>query len=158
MLIVADTSALLALVACDGLPLLDALFQEIRVPPAVFRECTVPGKPGAEHLDRYLCTRVTEIDLSAYVIAATGLGRGELEAMALHKCLHADRLLVDDSRARKIAQFNAIAIIGSVGVLLQAKKHALIPTIRSPMEAIQAAGIHIGEQLFTEALRLAGEA
>jgi predicted nucleic acid-binding protein len=41
MLIVADTSALLALVACDGLPLLDVLFQEIRVPLAIFRECTV---------------------------------------------------------------------------------------------------------------------
>jgi predicted nucleic acid-binding protein len=54
MLVVADTSSLVALAACEGLALLDTLFQEVRIPPAVFRECTVPGKPQAERLDRYL--------------------------------------------------------------------------------------------------------
>ena len=43
MLVVADTSALLALVACDGLTLLDELFAEVRVPMAVWRECTISG-------------------------------------------------------------------------------------------------------------------
>jgi predicted nucleic acid-binding protein len=46
MLVVADTSALVALAACQQLHLLEVLFDEIRVPPAVHRECTVPGKPG----------------------------------------------------------------------------------------------------------------
>jgi predicted nucleic acid-binding protein len=47
MLIVADTPALLALAACEGLDLLDVLFREVRVPPAVFQECTEAGKPGS---------------------------------------------------------------------------------------------------------------
>jgi predicted nucleic acid-binding protein len=46
MLIVADTSALLALASCDSLSFLDILFEEVRVPSAVFEECAVPGKPG----------------------------------------------------------------------------------------------------------------
>jgi hypothetical protein len=33
MLVIADTSALIALAACDALPLLDHLFQDVRVPP-----------------------------------------------------------------------------------------------------------------------------
>lgn len=41
MLVIADTSALLALAACDGLVLLDTLFADVRVPRAVFAECTV---------------------------------------------------------------------------------------------------------------------
>lgn len=157
MLIVADTSALLALAVCDSLSLLDAIFQEIRVPPAVFRECTVSGKPEAERLQHYLHNKVAEVDLTAYVIAAAGLGCGELEAMALYKRLHADRLLLDDNRARKIARFNAIEVIGSIGVLLLAKDCGLIPAVRPRLDAVHAAGIYLSEQLAIEALRLAGE-
>ncbi len=86
MLVVADTSALLALAACESLELLDALFHEVRVPPAVFRECTEAGKPSADVLGSYLRERVAEVNLEAFVIAAAGLGRGELEAMALGRC------------------------------------------------------------------------
>jgi hypothetical protein len=41
----ADTSALLALAACESLPLLDALFQEVRVPgrPTGFSSSTPSG-------------------------------------------------------------------------------------------------------------------
>lgn len=157
MRIVTDTSALLALCACDGLPLLDTLFQEVRVPQAVFLECTVPGKPSAEKLGAYLAGKVEEIDLSGFVIASSGLGRGELEAMALYKRWQADRLLMDDQRARKLAALNDVAVIGSLGVLLLAKSKGYIPNIRPSLDAIKRAGIFLGEGLFAEALRMAGE-
>ena len=75
MRIVADTSALLALYSCEGLPLMDKLFSEIRVPQAVFDECTVAGKPGDDMLGIYLKGKVERIDLSGFVIASTGRGR-----------------------------------------------------------------------------------
>jgi hypothetical protein len=115
MLIVADTSALVALAACQRLHLLEVLFDEIRVPPAVHRECTMPGKPGAEALDECLSGKVAEVALSEFVIAVPGLGQGELEAMALYRKLLADELLLDDQRARKVARFNGMRVIGSVG-------------------------------------------
>lgn len=158
MLVVADSSALLALAACDGLALLDQLFKEVRVPPAVFRECTVAGKPEAERLEGYLEGKAVDVDLSGFIIAAIGLGKGELEAMALYKHLHADRLLVDDYRARKVAQVNGINVVGSLGVLLRAKEQGLIPEVRFQIQAIQAAGIRFGQQLIAEVLELAGEA
>jgi len=157
MLIVADTSALVALAACDALSLLDQLFQEVRVPPAVLRECTVPGKPEAERLGEYLKDKVSKVDLGELVIAVAGLGQGELEAMALYKRLHADRLLVDDHRARRVASVNGIAVVGSLGVLLLAKESGLLPKIRPVLAVIEAAGVHYSEQLISEALRLAGE-
>lgn len=83
MLVVADTSALLALAACEGLGLLDQLFQEVRVPSAVFQVCTETRKPGADVLGTYLRERVIQVNLADFVIATAGLGRGELEAMAL---------------------------------------------------------------------------
>jgi predicted nucleic acid-binding protein len=158
MLVVADTSALLALAACNGLQFLDALFREVRVPRAVYRECTVPGKPGALCLAEYLAGKIDDIRLSDFVIAAAGLGQGELEAMALYKRLQADRLLIDDSRARKVAMINGAVVIGSVGVLILAKDEGLLPTIRPALEAIRQSGIYLGETLIAEALSIAGEA
>jgi predicted nucleic acid-binding protein len=156
-LVVADTSALVALAACDSLSLLDNLFQEVRVPRSVLRECVVPGKPEAERLEGYLQGKVVEIDLTDFVIAVAGLGRGELEAMALCKHLHADRLLVDDHRARKVARLNGIEVIGSLGTLLWAKESGLISRVGPLLTAIQGAGVHYAQQLVDEALRLAGE-
>ena len=157
MLIVADTSALLALTACDGLPLLDALFGDVRVPPAVFHECAIPGKPEAERLEDYLRGKVERVEPSDFLISPAGLGRGELEAMALYKRLGADRLLLDDARARKIARLNAIEMVGSVGVLLLAKSEGLIESVRPRLESIRAAGIYLGEGLVSAALRATGE-
>ena len=157
MRVVADTSALLALYSCGGLPLLDRLFQEVRVPQAVFDECTVAGKPGKEKLDIYLKDKVEGIELSGFMIASSGLGRGELEALALYKRWQADRLLIDDHRARKLAALNGVAVIGSLGVLLLAISKGHIVSIRPSIDSIRQAGIYLGDGLVAEALLLAGE-
>lgn len=157
MLVVADTSALVALRACGGLAWLDVLFREVRVPAAVLAECRIPGKPGAAELESYLHDKVLPVDLADFVIAAPGLGRGELEAMALYKRIHADRLLLDDGRARKVARLAQIAVVGSLGVALLAKAKGLIPQVRPALKSIEEAGIHLGAGLIREALELAGE-
>jgi uncharacterized protein len=157
MLVVADTSALVALAACNTLTLLDQLFKEVRVPVAVFEECTVIGKPESARLGVYLQGKVVEVDIHELVIAAGRLGQGELEAMALYRSLRADFLLVDDHRARKVARLNGMEVVGSLGMLLRAKEAGLIPEIRPLIAFIQAAGVHYGDQLVANTLRLAGE-
>jgi predicted nucleic acid-binding protein len=97
------------------------------------------------------------VDLEAFVIAAAGLGRGELEALALYKRLGADRLLLDDSRARKVARLNGVQVVGSAGVLLLAKSEGLIPSIQPLLSQIQAAGIYLSPTLVSEVLHLADE-
>ena len=158
MLVVADSSALLALAACDCLTVLDALFEDVRVPGAVFRECTVQGKPPTDMLRTYLQDRVDDVDLMEFVVAASGLGQGELEAMALYKRLRADRLLIDDGRARRVARINGVEVIGSVGVLVLAKSQNLVPAVGPLLDRIISAGNHVSEGLVSEALRLSGEA
>jgi uncharacterized protein len=58
MLIIADSSALVALAVCDGLPLVDRLFEAVKVPQAVFDEVIVEGKPAAEVLRAYLASGI----------------------------------------------------------------------------------------------------
>lgn len=124
----------------------------------MLRECTEAGKPGADVLESYLRDRAAEVDLESFVIAAAGLGRGELEAMALYRRLGADRLLLDDGRARKVARFNGIQVVGSAGVLLLAKSEGLVKAVLPLLKQIQGAGIYLSEPLVSEVLDLAGEA
>jgi uncharacterized protein len=74
MLIIADSSSLVALTLCDGLRLLDQLFEEIKVPQAVFNEVVVQGKPAAESLRAYLSGKTVRVDLANVVVTSSGLG------------------------------------------------------------------------------------
>ncbi len=87
--------------------------------------------------------KVVSADLTVYVINAGGLGRGELEAMALYKQLQADYLLIDDRRARKVAQFNQITITGSQGILLLAKQQGFITHVKPFLEQLRTSNIRI---------------
>jgi hypothetical protein len=115
------------------------------------------GQARAAALGEYLSGKVAEVALSEFVIAVTGLGQGELEAMALYRKLLADELLLDDQRARKVARFNGMRVIGSVGVLLAARQRGHIQALRPLLESIRRSGIHISDALVAQALRLAGE-
>ncbi|MFI0399227.1 MAG: DUF3368 domain-containing protein [Thiolinea sp.] len=157
MLVVADSSALVSLAVCDGLHWLDIRFQQVRVPTAVFNECTIAGKPKADTLRQYLQDKTIYVDRSETIITPSGLGDGELEAMSLYKHLHADSLLIDDRRARKVAIFNHLNTIGSVGMLIWAKDNGHVATIRPSLLAIQQSGVFLSDAVLQEALQLVGE-
>ena len=157
MLIVADSSALVALALCGGLELLNRLFEDVRVPQAVYDEVAVEGKAAAQALQVYLQGKVVSVPLDQVVITGAGLGRGEIEAMALYKSSHADYLLIDDNRARKVARLNQINITGSQGILLLAKHRGLIAQVRPYLERLEDTEIRISKRLIERTLALAGE-
>lgn len=157
MLVVADSSALLALATCRALDVLTLIYEDVRVPQAVYYEITAPDKPYGAVLSAFLAERVVAIDMSHWVLAAGGLGQGELEAMALYRQLAADALLIDDRRARVIAEHNGIVCIGALGVLLLAKHRAHIQRVAPYVEALRASPLYYSEALLTTVLALAGE-
>jgi uncharacterized protein len=157
MLIVADSSALVALALCGGLELLDRLFEDVRVPQAVYDEVVVEGKAAAQVLQVYLQGKVVAVLLDHVVITGAGLGLGEIEAMALYKSARADCLLIDDGRARKVARLNQISITGSQGILLLAKHRGFISSVQPYLERLQGTGIRISERLIQRTLALAEE-
>jgi predicted nucleic acid-binding protein len=97
------------------------------------------------------------VDPSRWVLAAGGLGRGEIEAMALYKELSADVLLIDDHRARAIAEYNQINCIGALGFLLIAKKDGKINDIKPYIQKLQQSSMYYGDELLNKVLKLAGE-
>jgi predicted nucleic acid-binding protein len=157
VILVADSSALIALSVCNALQFLDVLFKEIKVPKAVFDEVTVEGEKESIELSKYLKDKIESVSMEDYVITDFSIGEGDLEAMALYKKLGADKLLVDDKRARKLAQLNGMNIIGSLGILLIAKEKKLIEKIKPYVEIIKGSDIYISEELIDSVLELAGE-
>lgn len=157
MLVIADSSALVALAISQSLDLLTTLYGSIKVPQAVYDEVVEPKKYQASTLAIFLEKRVIPANLNRFVFNAGGLGQGELEAMALYKEHNADFLLIDDRRARTIAEHNQINCIGSLGVLLSAKNYGLITTVKPAIEKLRNSSVYFGDELLAKVLELAGE-
>ena len=157
MILIADSSAMVALSICNSLHLLDQLFNEVLVPQAVFDECTRPDKPEAIALKNYLADKVHQVDMEHFVYLDAYADLGESEAMVLYKQKSADKLLIDDRRGRKVAKINKINVIGSLGVLVSAKKQGLIPAVAPLIEQIANSRIYLDPALIATVLELADE-
>ena len=157
MIIIADSSPLVALALCDCLDILDALFGEVRVSQAVYEEVTVGNKAGSVKLAHYLQNRVKEVDIDLHIIGGDTIDKGELTSIALYKRLNADYLLIDEKAGRKIAQINQVKIIGSLGVLIEAKRKNMIPLLNPYIEILRTSKTHFSEELLNYALTAVGE-
>ncbi len=157
MILIADASALIALACCDSLDLLEALFGNVLVPTTVFYEVTTPDKPQSARLQSYLKDKIRTVDMHRYIYLDAFADAGETEAMLLYKEITADYLLIDDKRGRKVAKINQIKTIGSLGVLLQAKRVGLIPHIAPLLKQIAASPVFISDSLIQTVLEIAGE-
>lgn len=157
MILVADASELIALAFCDSLNLLDAIFGNVLVPTTIFNEVTATDKPQSALLQSYLKDKIRRVDMQWYIYLDVFADAGETEAMLLYKEITADYLLIDDKRGRKIAKINQINTIGSLGVLLQAKRFGLIPHIAPLLEQIAASPVYLSESLIQTVLELADE-
>ena len=157
MILIADSSALIALSVCDSLELLDQLFSEVIVPQAVYEEVIKPEKPEAIPLQNYLKDKVVEVDMSHFVYLDAFADAGENEAMLLYKQKSADKLLIDDKRGRKVAKINEINTIGSLGVLLTAKQKGLIQEVKPYIDKIKESRVFLSQSLIQIVLEIAKE-
>ncbi len=151
-LVVSNTSPLIGLERIGQLHLLQQLFGVVVVPPAVVREigATTTLPKGIEQRD--LTQTVGPRILSA------SLGAGESEAISLALEYHARVINLDDRPARRLAQVLHLPVIGTVGVLLAAKRQKLLPVLRPSLDALVQHDFRIGQQLYEQVLRDAGEA
>ncbi|MGD0961957.1 MAG: DUF3368 domain-containing protein [Methylomonas sp.] len=157
MILVADSSALIALSACNSLYLLEKLFGAVIVPETVYLETTQPNKKEAQALRIFLQDKVRKVDLRGYVFLDAFADAGETEAMLLYKQISADKLLIDDQRGRKVAKINQISIIGSLGILLAAKEKGLVDEVAPLLQQIEQSDIYLSPRLLATVLELAGE-
>lgn len=157
MILIGDSSALIALAVCDVLDLLTDLYGDVYVPQAVYSEITQGDRPESDKLRQYLREKVKKVNMDNYVYLDAYADIGETEAMLLYKQLSADILLVDDKKGRKIAKMNNIEVIGSLGILLKAKKAGLLSEVSSSLDRLKNSYIYLDQSLINEVIKLAGE-
>ena len=126
MIIVADTSPLNYLVLIREIELLPSLFGQVIIPQAVWAELHAPGTPDVVREWADSAPSWLEIRSASFIDPGIKLGLGEAEAICLAAELHADQLLVDDRKARKIAIALGLAVAGTLNFLEAAARRDMV--------------------------------
>jgi predicted nucleic acid-binding protein len=66
-------------------------------------------------------------------------------------------LLTDDQRARVAAGRMGIRVMGTLGVLLEARRRSIVPSIRPLLERLEATGMYLSPQIIIQVLKDAYE-
>lgn len=160
-LIVADAGPLIALAVGGVLPACVQMLGGLAVPEAVLLECTAdPSAPGAAVIEE-LCN-TTSIDIVPHALLtpldaalAQGLGSGELAVLA-YAAEHGLLALIDERRARKIAQRLNVAVIGSGTLLAQMAQLGLLVNLEPVFTAWQKHGYFVSPAVQAQIVQLAG--
>jgi len=153
MIVVSDTSPVTALLAVGKTELLKQLFGEVIIPSAVEIELL------RTHTKLPAWLRVQPLQNFAKAnLYARSVDRGEAEAIALAEELHADHLLIDERKGRRLAQQQGLPVVGLLGVVLLARRAKLISSARELLEELdREAGIYLTDELKEAALKTVGE-
>ena len=155
MNIVSDSSPLIALAKIGKLNLLE---HEIIIPKAVFEEITRSRRAYARELYTWGKSRVSVVkNKQAVKYLELVLDRGEAEVIVLAEELKADAVLIDDLKARKTAMLRGLTVIGTIGVLLDAKERGLVDDVKPLLDELIRKKIRISRELYNHALELAQE-
>lgn len=154
MIIVADSLPLIDLALIDKLELLEKIYQELYVPAAVFDEVAQTEKPFAKELKLFLSGKIKNVENRLAVeMLSSDIGAGEAEAIVLALEQHPSVVLIDDLKARRFAKMNNLSVIGTMGILLKAKKDGLIQEVKP----LLLKEIRISTKIIDMTLQAAGE-
>ena len=126
--------------------------------PLVFHTVFAPPTVAAEVRSSLTWLTVQTVENSAFVAALkTQMDEGEAEAIALAVELDNVILILDDKKARRVAQQIGLKVIGTVGMLLRAKNQGVITEIKPLLTELVQVDFRITNAIIQEALRLSGE-
>ena len=161
MRVVSNTSPLSNLAAIDHIDLLQQIYPQILIPPAVHAELIRFSKiqPAI-----YTCLKSGFLEICQPTNTALiqtlnqPLDLGEAEAIALAVEIQADRLLIDESLGRGIAETYTLKIRGILGILVNAKEQGLLIEVKPLLDdLIETASFRVSNELYERILQAAGE-
>jgi predicted nucleic acid-binding protein len=157
--VVVDTTPIIALSLAGRLDLLQTLYRQVVIPPAVRSELEAGGerRPGAAELAAASWIETVGLEDPGRAELLADLNRGEAEVIALAQERRARLVIIDERLGRLHAQRLGLPVTGTLGLVLRAKADGLVPAVRPIVETLQEGGIYLGARLVEEALRLAGE-
>jgi uncharacterized protein len=169
MIVVSDTSPILSLALIGRLELLRDLYGTITIPEAVRSELVTTDQGGAREVAQadWIITRSTRtasrngasVDPDVVLkLLLREVDRGEAEAIGLAVQLKADVLLIDERKARHLAAYLELGVVGLLDVLQEAKQRHLITSVQPILDDLIArARFRLSHKLYQRTLFTAGE-
>ena len=145
--VVSDTSPLHYLILIGRDSVLEKLYGQVIVPPAVLQELGHPAAPPAVSAWAKSPPAWLKVQSPAFIPPRfDNLDFGERQALALAKEIHADFVLLDDKVARRFAESESLKVKGTLGIVADAAKAGLLD-FRATVETLQRSTMHLEPQL-----------
>lgn len=149
IVVITDTSSLIALSKIEALEVLRKLYKRVVVSKEFAEEF-------GESLPDWL--EILEVSNKNYQkILENSLDKGESSAIALAFELDNALLILDDLKARKEAQKLGFKITGTLGVLFSAKEKNVIPSLKLYLDRLQNTNFRIADNIVSELLKRSAE-
>ncbi len=156
---VLNASPIIVLGKADILKTVSPLAGLCIIPEGVYQEVNIKG-PIETYLSdissksKIKIERVPKIHPS---IAAWDLGQGESEVLTLGLKTSGSGVILDDLQAHKCAILFDIALIGSLGLIVLAKKRGLIDRAKPLIDRLSDVGLYIDRAVLNQILKKIGE-
>ncbi|MFK0572778.1 DUF3368 domain-containing protein [Endozoicomonas sp.] len=158
-IIVADASPLIALGQTPVLDHLKHLNLILMAPDAVLNECRVPGKPACLPIENAIHSGIIKpiadkpdnhpLLQQLQSLLDNGEAQAIIAAMELNACI-----MIDEKKGRKEASKRGLKVIGSLTLLLQARKQNLIGPLKPITDLLRQNGIRYSDSVIHELLEL----
>jgi predicted nucleic acid-binding protein len=141
-----NTTPFIALASIDRLNLLHQVLGDIAVAQAVAEECAQGGPISVPCLQRLPWVSLYP-DLPSDESMILDLDRGEKQTILLARHHGSDLVVIDERRARSLAEYLGLRVTGTLGILVKAKASGFIPSFREAAAAMRGQGIYYSQGL-----------
>ena len=148
-IIISDTSCLIILNKIGELDLLRQLYNTVTITHDILLEY-------GEQLPDWIEVQQAK-DQYRQQLLEMQIDKGEASAIALALETADSTVILDDWKARKLAERLGLSVTGTLGVIIRAKNNGLIPSIKPYLEIIRETNFRISEELEQIALKEANE-
>jgi predicted nucleic acid-binding protein len=147
--IISDTSCLIILSKIGELDLLRQLYKTVIITHDIFLEYS-------EDLPEWIVIEQAK-DKYKQQLLEMQIGKGEASAIALALEIGDNIVILDDWKARRVAERLGLSVTGTLGVIIKAKSSGIIPSIKPYLKKIKETNFRISEELELNALKEANE-
>ncbi len=143
---ISNSSVLIALSSIGQLSVLTQRFPHgILIPQAVWYEVVETGgeRVGAKEVAAGLNSWLTVQDVenkTLVLLLQQDLDNGEAEAVALFYEQPSEALLLDEKKARQVSRRMVLPVIGTLGLLIWARRQDVIPNLQEQLDALRTLG------------------
>lgn len=155
--VVSNATPIISLAVIDRLALLEDIFKKIYIAEAVYDEITAARYPGYKELNSSFFEVKRINDRESLDFLLNDLDLGEAESILLASEIKADALIMDERSGYQIAQKKGLFVIGTLTVLLMAKKRGMIEEVKPMLDQMIQKGRWYSKYVYNYFLESIGE-